>query len=55
MESFTVRAIRDEEPPFKTEEHATVPELRGDTGGRRRLENHQKSHVKQNNDAKKQI
>lgn len=26
MESFTVRAIRDEEPPFKTEEH-------GGTGG----------------------
>lgn len=37
MESFTVRAIRDEEPPFKTEEHATVPVVRGDTGVCRRL------------------
>lgn len=45
-------AIRDEEPPFKTGEHATVPVVRGGTGG---LENHQKSHAKQNNDAKKQI
>lgn len=33
MESFTVWAIRDEEPPFKTEERATVPVVRGGYGG----------------------
>lgn len=37
MDSFTVRAIRDEEAPFKGEQHLTAAV--------RRLENHPKSPV----------
>lgn len=46
MDSFTGRAGRDEEPPFKREQHPTA-----DTGVLGRIESHRKSQAKQNNDA----
>lgn len=58
MDSFTVRP--SEMKSHHSKQENTPPSrwyggVRGGPGVRRRLENHQKSHAKQNNDAKKQI